>query len=176
MAWTLTGDVAEYLTAAGDFLRSRAAENTVQLAATETIRVRGAAAFGDEAPLFGWWAAPGEPVSAAFMHTPPFGLALTTAPAGVAAALAETFAARGRFPAWVMADTATAPSFAAAWERHTGQPARVGRRSRLYRLGPAAAAGPGAAGPGPGRDGRRLRPAPRLAGGVRPRGGRPRRT
>jgi GNAT superfamily N-acetyltransferase len=84
--------------------------------------------------LFGWWAAPGEPVSAAFMHTPPFGLALTSAPAGVAAALAETFAARGRFPAWVMADTTTAPSFAAAWERHTGQPARVARRSRLYRL------------------------------------------
>jgi GNAT superfamily N-acetyltransferase len=69
------------------------------------------------------------------MHTPPFGVTLTPAPAGVTAALAETFAARGRFPAWVMADTATAPSFAAAWERHTGQPARVGRRSRLYRLG-----------------------------------------
>jgi GNAT superfamily N-acetyltransferase len=135
MAWTMTGDVAEYLTAAGDFLRSRAAENTVQLAATETIRVRGAAAFGDEAPLFGWWAAPGEPAGAAFMHTPPFGLALTGAPAGVAAALAETLAARGRFLAWVMADPATAQSFAAAWERHTGQPARAGRRSRLYRLG-----------------------------------------
>ena len=135
MAWTLTGDVAEHLTAAGDFLRARAAENTVQLAATETIRVRGPAAFGDEAPLFGWWAAPGEPVSATFMHTPPFGVTLTRAPAGVAAALAEAFAARGRFPAWVMADTSTAPSFAAAWERHTGQPARVSRRSRLYRLG-----------------------------------------
>jgi GNAT superfamily N-acetyltransferase len=135
MAWTLTGDVAEYLTTAGDFLRSRAAENTVQLAATETVRVRGPAAFGDEAPLFGWWAAPGGPVTAAFMHTPPFGVTLTPAPADVAAALAETFAVRGRFPAWVMADTTTAPSFAAAWERHTGQPARVGRRSRLYRLG-----------------------------------------
>jgi len=135
MAWTLTGDVAEYLTTAGDFLRSRAAENTVQLAATETVRVRGPAAFGDEAPLFGWWAAPGGPVTAAFMHTPPFGVTLTPAPADVAAALAETFAARGRFPAWVMADTTTAPSFAAAWERYTGQPARVGRRSRLYRLG-----------------------------------------
>jgi len=135
MAWTLTGDVAEYLTAAGDFLRARAAENTVQLGATETIRVRGAAAFGDEAPLFGWWAAPGEPVSAAFMHTPPFGVTLTPSPAAVAAALAGTFAARDRFPAWVMADPATAQFFAAAWQRHTGQPARVGRRSRMYRLG-----------------------------------------
>ena len=135
MAWTMTGDVAEYLAAAGGFLRSRAAENTVQLGATETIRIRGAAAFGDEAPLFGWWAAAGGPVTAAFMHTPPFGVTLTPSPAGVAAALAETFAGRGRFPAWVMADTTTAPSFAAAWERHTGQPARVVRRSRLFRLG-----------------------------------------
>src|SRR5512142_1329153 len=104
---------------------SRAAENTVQLGATKTIRARGAAAFGDEAPLFGWWAAAGGPVTAAFMHTPPFGVTLTPSPAGVAAALAETFAGRGRFPAWVMADATTAASFAAAWERHTGQPARV---------------------------------------------------
>jgi GNAT superfamily N-acetyltransferase len=64
----------------------------------------------------------------------------------VAAALAETFAARGRFPAWVMADTTTAPSFAAAWERRTGQPARVGRRSRLYRLGRLLPPDPGAPG------------------------------
>lgn len=73
----MTGDVTEYLTAAGDFLRAQAAENTVQLVATETIRVRGAAAFGDETPLFGWWAAPGGPVTAAFMHSPPFGVTLT---------------------------------------------------------------------------------------------------
>ena len=46
MAWTLTADVAEYLTAAGDFLRARAVENTVQLAATETLRLRGATAVG----------------------------------------------------------------------------------------------------------------------------------
>jgi GNAT superfamily N-acetyltransferase len=135
MAWTLTEDVAEYLTAAGGFLRARAARNTVQLVATETIRVRGTAAFGDETPLFGWWPAAGGPVTAAFMHTPPFGLTLTPAPAGVAAALADALAARGRSPAGVMADTTTAPSFAAAWELRTGQPSRTGRRSRMYRLG-----------------------------------------
>ena len=134
MAWTLTGDVAEYLTAAGGFLRAQAAQNTVQLVATETIRVRGVAAFGDEAPLFGWWAA-GGPVTVAFMHTPPFGVTLTPAPAGVAAALAGILAARGRFLTGVMADTTTAPSFAAAWEQRTGQPFRPGRRTRMYRLG-----------------------------------------
>jgi GNAT superfamily N-acetyltransferase len=135
MAWTLTGDVTEYLTVAGGFLRARAAQNTVQLVATETIRVQGAAAFGDETPLFGWWAAPGGPVTAAFMHTPPFGVTLTPAQAGVAEALAEALAARGRSPAGVMADTITAPSFAAAWEQRTGQPSRPGRRTRMYRLG-----------------------------------------
>ena len=174
MAWFLSDSLAEYAAAAAGLLR-RPARNTVLLGATETIRVRGAAAFGDEAPLFGWWAAPGEPVSAAFMHTPPFGPALTSVPAGAAAALAETFAARGRFPAWVNGDTTTAPPFAAAWERHTGEPARSpGGAACTGWAG--SAAGPGAAGPGPG--GRRppTRPAPRLAGGVRPRGGRPRRT
>src|SRR5215470_12384213 len=112
MTWTLAEDVAEFLTAAGGFLRSQAAENTVMLTATEAIRARGATAFGPDDPLFGWWAAPGGPVTAAFMHTPPFGVTLTPSPAGVAAALAGTFAARGRFPACVMADTTTAPSFA----------------------------------------------------------------
>jgi GNAT superfamily N-acetyltransferase len=135
MTWRLTEDVAEYLAAAGDFLRSRAAENTVQLTAAEAIRVGGAAALGPDAPLFGWWAAPGGPVTAAFMHTPPYGLALTTMPAGAAAALAGPLAARGRFPPGVTGDTDASSSFAAAWELRTGQPARVGRRQRLYRLG-----------------------------------------
>ena len=135
MTWTLTEDVVEYLAAAGDFLRSRAAENTVILTATEAIRARGATAFGPDDPLFGWWAAPGGPVTAAFMHTPPYGLALTTMPAEVAAALAGALADRGRFPAGVSASTDVGPSFAAAWELRTGQPARVGRRMRLFRLG-----------------------------------------
>src|SRR5437867_3062415 len=135
MTWTLAEDVAEFLTAAGDFLRSQAAENTVMLTATEAMRAQGAAAFGPDAPLFGWWAAPGEPITAAFMHTPPYGLALTSMPAEVAAALAGTLAARGRFPAGVSGSTDAGPSFAAAWELRTGQPARVGRRMRLHRLG-----------------------------------------
>jgi GNAT superfamily N-acetyltransferase len=135
MTWKLTEDVVEFLTAAGDFLRSRAAENTVILTATETIRARGATAFGPDDPLFGWWAAPGGPVTAAFMHTPPYGLALTTMPAKVAEALAGTLADRGRYLPWVTGDADVSSSFAAAWELRTGQPARVGRRMRLFRLG-----------------------------------------
>jgi GNAT superfamily N-acetyltransferase len=135
MTWTLAEGVAEFLTAAGDFLRSQAAENTVMLTATEAIRVRGAAAVGPDAPLFGWWAAPGGPITAAFMHTPPYGLALTSTPAGVAAELAGALAARGRYLPWVTGDADVNSSFAAAWELRTGQPARVGRRTRLHRLG-----------------------------------------
>lgn len=41
MTWTLTEDLGEYLDAAGDFLRSRAAENTVLLNAAEIVRIRG---------------------------------------------------------------------------------------------------------------------------------------
>jgi hypothetical protein len=41
---------------------------------------------------------------------------------------------RARF-AGKIADTDPGPAFAAAWERQTGQAARVTVRSRLYRLG-----------------------------------------
>jgi GNAT superfamily N-acetyltransferase len=135
MTWKLTGDVNEYLAAAGDFLRSRAAENTVLLAAAETVRVRGTAAFGNQSPQFGWCARPGGDVTGAFLHTSPYGVALTAMAPEVAAALADALADRGRFPSGVSADTGTGPAFAAAWQRRTGQRASIRVRSRLYRLG-----------------------------------------
>jgi GNAT superfamily N-acetyltransferase len=152
MTWTLTPDVAEYLAASGDFLAARAAENTVLLTAAENIRCRaqghpspaGQDAPADQGtpaghasppPLFGWWAEPGGGVTGAFLHTPPYGLALATMPAEVAAALAGALAGAGHFPGGVGGDTGTAQAFAAAWQRQTGQPASIYRRSRLYRLG-----------------------------------------
>src|SRR5579863_4413201 len=77
MAWQLTGDREAFLATAGAFLRPRAAQNTIMLGAMEALRARGAAAFGDEAPLFGWHASGGT-VDAAFMHTPPYPVVLTT--------------------------------------------------------------------------------------------------
>jgi len=67
MAWFMTGSVEEYLAAAGEFLMSRLAENTVLVTVTETLRVRGPTAFGDAAPLFGRWLEAGGPVAAAFV-------------------------------------------------------------------------------------------------------------
>ena len=38
MAWTLTGDLGEYLAAAGEFLRSDPVQHTIELAAVEQMR------------------------------------------------------------------------------------------------------------------------------------------
>ena len=70
MSWTLTDSLDDYLAAAGGFLRSRPVQNTVQLAAAETLRARGASAFGETAPLFGWWRSVTGEVTAALLHTP----------------------------------------------------------------------------------------------------------
>jgi predicted GNAT family acetyltransferase len=134
MGWTLTGDVAGYLANAGELLRSRAAENTIIVSAVEALQVRGINAFGGTAPLFGWWAQAGGAVTAAFMHTPPYPVALTVMPPGVASALAETLATRGRAVAGVNGDGRAAAAFAAAWQARTAQPSRVSVRMRMYRL------------------------------------------
>ena len=136
MAWQLTGDVNAYLAAAGGFLRANAAQNTIQLTASETVRVEGASAFGPADPLFGWWAAPDGAVGAAFLHTPPFPIVLTVMPpAGALPALASILADRGRRLPGVNAAPETGAAFAAAWTERTGRPAHVGMRMRLYRLG-----------------------------------------
>jgi GNAT superfamily N-acetyltransferase len=72
MAWTLTASRDEYLAVAGGFLRSRPVHNTIQLVALDSLGVRGPSAFGDVAPLFGWWRPGAGPVTAALLHTPPF--------------------------------------------------------------------------------------------------------
>ena len=61
MGWRTTGDVAEFLAAAGPFLRGDRVRNTVLLTVTETIRENlalhssGPAAASARLPLFGWW-------------------------------------------------------------------------------------------------------------------------
>jgi hypothetical protein len=135
MAWTLTGDLDEYLATAGDFLRSQPVQHTVELAAVETLRARGVFAFGSPDPLFGWWRAGTRPVTAALFHTPPYPVLLTPLPAGAAPPLARALAALGHDPVGVTAEQRDAARFAAAWAEVTGAGARVTRRSRLFRLG-----------------------------------------
>ena len=146
MGWQTTSDVAEFLAAAGPFLRADRVRNTVLLTVTETIRENPAiyraapaadpadpaADITDGLPLFGWWTAEAT-VRGAFLHTPPFPVLLSAVPARAAASLAtETLA--GRPLGGVNADPGAAEAFAGAWLEVTG--GRVGehRRNRLYRL------------------------------------------
>ena len=146
MGWQTTGDVAEFLTAAGAYLRRERARNTVLLTVTEQLRVNPARFGAAEAdgtgpahrPLFGWWtgnggAASGGEVSGAFLHTPPFPLLLTAVPADVAASLAG--ALTGRPLSGVNAYREAARRFAAAWCDAAGCAVTPVRGMRLYRLG-----------------------------------------
>jgi GNAT superfamily N-acetyltransferase len=135
MAWTLTGSLDNYVAVAGGFLRSRPVHNTIQLVALDSLEVRGPSAFGDVAPLFGWWRPVAGPVTAALLHTPPFPVLLTRLPENAAGDLAEALAGRGRQLPGVNAEQGDAAAFAAAWSRLTGAGWREFRRSRLFRLG-----------------------------------------
>jgi RimJ/RimL family protein N-acetyltransferase len=135
MAWTLTDDLNDYIAVAGGFLRSRPVQNTIQLSVAETLRARGASAFGEAAPLFGWWRAGGGEITAALLHTPPHPVLLTRLPEGSAEPLAEALAGRHRPLPGITAAEGDAAAFAAAWSRLTGESFRESRRSRLFRLG-----------------------------------------
>ena len=47
MAWQTTGDVTEFLAAAGTYLRRERVRNTVILSVTETMRVNAAVSAGN---------------------------------------------------------------------------------------------------------------------------------
>ncbi len=134
MRWFTTEDPDEFLPAAGGFLMSRPAENTVLLTVTQTMRARGAAVFGKATPLFGWWRTADGTVASAFLHTPPYRVLLARAPTQAVAALADTLAAAGRPLPGVNADCETADAFAAAWQRRTGATPLDRQLQRLYRL------------------------------------------
>ena len=150
MAWQTTGDVTEFLAAAGPYLRRERARNTVILSVTETMRLRAAAGKSHAAgkspaaagrapdpaarPLFGWWSDPAGAVAGAFMHTPPFPVVLTAvAPDAAAELAAVTMAARPL--GGVNAYPEVAEAFADGWRSgHPGGRSDVFRRQRLYRL------------------------------------------
>jgi GNAT superfamily N-acetyltransferase len=135
MAWTLTDELGDYLAAAEGFLRSRPVQHTIQLSVVETLRARGASAFGEPAPLFGWWRSGTGEITAAVLHTPPYPVLLTRLPEHSAEPLAEALAGRRRQLPGVNAPGGDAAQFAAAWSRLTGASSQESRRSRLFRLG-----------------------------------------
>jgi RimJ/RimL family protein N-acetyltransferase len=134
MAWQLTGDLETFLGAAGGFLRDRSAQNTIMLVAAEALRARGAAAFGDGTPLFGWRPGPGGTIGAAFLHTPPYPVVLTDMTDAEAGDLGAELARRRHCTPGVNAMPRPGAAFAAAWREHTGEAARTGMRMRLYAL------------------------------------------
>ena len=128
----MTADTRRFLNAAGEFLRADPARNTVILTVTEELRVRAAASAG---ALFGWWQPEGEPVGAAFMHTPDYPLLLSRVSAPAAGRLAGELTEARRPVPGVNAGQEAADAFAAAWRDRTGAAVAVYRRMRLFRLG-----------------------------------------
>ncbi|MEU1478191.1 GNAT family N-acetyltransferase [Streptomyces sp. NPDC005760] len=132
--WHTTHDLDEFLSRAGDFLRSRPDLHTVLLTVTEGLRTRGLHTYGDEAPCFGLLEEGGS-VTGAYFRTPPHRLYLTPLTPARADSLAAHLATRGRPAPGVGAEAATAAAFAEAWQRHTGATPVPYQRQRLYRLG-----------------------------------------
>jgi len=157
MGWCTTFDLDRFAAAAGGYLRSRAAENTLLLSAVQAAR--SAQLAGSEAPaqatgpepgggwLFGWWepADGGEP-RGVFLHDPAAPLLISDLVPEMAASLAATLGKMGRPVLGVDAPTDAADAFAAAWSQRAGTGVRAHRRCHVYRLaGPGAGPGPGAA-------------------------------
>src|SRR6266702_1153751 len=94
MGWTLTDDVGAYRAAVGELLSSEPERNTVLLSVLASLTRLGPAAFGDAAPLFGWWPRDGAP-RAAVLQTPPRPMLLTALPGESAGQLARALADRG---------------------------------------------------------------------------------
>ncbi len=152
MAWCTTFDLDRFAAAAGGYLSSRAAENTLLLSAVQAARSgRPAQATALEPGggwLFGWWEPPGggEP-RGVFLHDPAAPLLISGLVPEMAASLAATLAKMSRPVLGVDAPTAAADAFAAAWSQRAGTGVRVHRHCHVYRLArPGAGAGavPGA--------------------------------
>ncbi|MGW2179632.1 GNAT family N-acetyltransferase [Streptomyces sp. NPDC001732] len=125
MTWTFTDDVDVFLDAAGASLSARPAENTLILTVTATLRHTGPHAYGDTAPLLGWWRGADGEVAGTLVQTPPhpplLGSVAPEAVGPLAAALPLTR---------INADRTTAEALAATWPGH-----RVDQEQRLHRLG-----------------------------------------
>jgi hypothetical protein len=163
MGWCTTSDLERFAEAAGGYLRSRAAENTMLLSAANAARSgrpsrvvgqpsgprsAGGGAGGDTELLFGWWEPPdGSGPRGAFLHDPAVPLLIAGRTPEMAASLAGTLAKLGRHVCGVDAPIEAADAFAAAWSQRARAAIRVHRHCRVYRLTAATAdAGGGAEG------------------------------
>ena len=141
MGWCTTFDLDRFAAAAGGYLRSRAAENTLLLSAAQAVAGQQQGTASPER-LFGWWEPPdgGEP-RGAFVHDPLVPLLISGKAPETGAALAATLAKMGRPVCGVDAPTEVADAFAAAWSQRAGTTVRAHRNCRVYRLAGAAQGG-----------------------------------
>lgn len=146
MGWSTTSDLDRFAAAAGGYLRSRTAENTLLLSAVQDARRAGQPPpqRREAGLLYGWWAPPGggEP-RGAFVHDPAVPLLVSGRAPELAATLAGTLARLGRQVCGVDAPTDAADAFAASWSQRAGTAVRVHRNCRVYRLSAASAPPPG---------------------------------
>ena len=137
MGWCTTPDLEEFLTEAGGYLSSKAAENTLLLSAVQAARAgRPARSQADPiGPLYGWWQPPdGGGPRGAFVHDPALPLLISGRVPEMAATLAAVLAKMGRPVSGVDAPTEAADAFAAAWSQRAGTAVRVQRQCRVYRI------------------------------------------
>jgi hypothetical protein len=149
MGWCTTFDHDRFAAAAGGYLRSRAAENTMLLSATVVGSGQpapvpgqpsgrgpaGGAGDVDGDVLYGWWEPPdGSGPRGAFVHDPAVPLLIAGRTPEMAAALAATLAKMGRAVCGVDAPVDAADAFAAAWSQRSRAAIRVHRNCRIYRL------------------------------------------
>lgn len=132
--WHLTEDVDDFLARAGGFLRSRPVLHNMQLTTIETLRTRGAGAYGPEASVFGWLERAGE-VRATLVRASGRRMNLTPLTPQQVGSLVPRLADFGRAIPGVAADHDTAAAFASAWQRRTGSTPMLRSRLGLYRLG-----------------------------------------
>jgi hypothetical protein len=154
MGWSTTHDLDRFLTEAGGYLSSRAAENMLLLTAAQAAGSHvkqpddREPATTDPGPLFGWWEPPdGGGTRGAFLHDPAEPLLIAGRAPETAASLAGALARAGRSVCGVDASAEAADAFAAAWSQRAGVATRVHRHTLVYRL--AGAPHAPQAGPGP---------------------------
>jgi predicted GNAT family acetyltransferase len=122
-----TDQAAEFLTYAGDYLRSRPAEHSVILTNAERrIDLTGA----DN--LWAWVTSADGAVTAAAIHTPPFGAYVSVGADDAIAALADGFHERGRSLPGVGGFRQQAEVFAAKWGRLTDARIETTMRQGVY--------------------------------------------
>jgi GNAT superfamily N-acetyltransferase len=122
-----TDQAGEFLTYAGDYLRARPAEHSVILTNAER---RIDLASGDN--LWTWVRSADGTVTAAAIHTPPFGAYVSLGPADAIAALARGFHQRSRGLPGVGGFRPQATAFAAEWGRLTGARVETTMRQGAY--------------------------------------------